>query len=92
MNTSPAKRFTKRPVTIEAIQFLDTHENLCDLSEFMPDPLVVDYAFPNDPLLNIETLEGVMSAKVGDWVIKGLKGEFYPCKPDIFEASYIPAE
>ena len=40
--------------------------------------------------LNIETLEGVMFAEIGDWILKGVKGEFYPCKPDIFEATYEP--
>lgn len=41
---------------------------------------------------DIETLEGVMHASPGDWIIKGVKGEFYPCKPDIFEQTYEPAE
>jgi len=41
--------------------------------------------------IEIQTLEGVMAARVGDWIIKGLKGEFYPCKPDIFDATYEPA-
>lgn len=40
----------------------------------------------------IETLEGVMTADVGDWIIRGVAGEFYPCKPDIFAATYVPAE
>lgn len=40
------------------------------------------------PYLTIETLEGKMRANVGDWIIKGVKGEIYPCKPDIFEATY----
>ena len=40
----------------------------------------------------IPTLEGVMRASVGDWIIKGVNGEFYPCKPDIFEKTYEPAE
>ena len=39
----------------------------------------------------IDTLEGVSTVSIGDWVIKGVKGEFYPCKPDIFEATYEPA-
>jgi len=40
----------------------------------------------------IQTLEGTMRAEPGDWIIKGLRGEIYPCKPDIFEATYEPAE
>jgi hypothetical protein len=42
--------------------------------------------------LIIHTLEGAMTASVGDWIIRGVKGEFYPCKPDIFEATYEPVE
>lgn len=42
--------------------------------------------------LSICTLEGYMHASVGDWIIKGVEGEFYPCKPDIFEATYEPVE
>ena len=47
---------------------------------------------PRDGRLMIATLEGVMHANLGDWIIKGVQGEFYPCKPDIFEATYEPAE
>lgn len=47
-----------------------------------------DYREPEYPSIQIKTLEGQMEAVVGDWVIKGVKGEFYPCKPDIFEATY----
>ena len=42
------------------------------------------------PILRIWTLEGVMEAQVGDWIIQGVKGEIYPCKPDIFKATYEP--
>lgn len=45
-----------------------------------------------DSQIAIETLEGRMYANPGDYIIKGIKGEFYPCKPDIFEATYEPAE
>lgn len=43
----------------------------------------------SDGTLNIETLEGTMRANVGDWVICGVKGELYPCKPEVFEATYV---
>lgn len=42
--------------------------------------------------MQISTLEGVMQANPGDWIITGVKGEMYPCKPDIFEATYEPAD
>lgn len=44
------------------------------------------------PILKIGTFEGEMTAELGDWTIKGIKGEFYPCKPDIFEATYEKVE
>ena len=52
---------------------------------------------PSDPTdvaewVAIPTLEGTMRAEIGDWIIRGVKGEFYPCKPDIFEATYEPAD
>jgi hypothetical protein len=47
---------------------------------------------PTGEYLQIRTLEGIMIAIVGDWIIKGIKGEFYPCKLDIFNATYEPAE
>lgn len=42
--------------------------------------------------LSVPTLEGIMTADVGDWIIKGVQGECYPCKPDIFEATYDPVK
>lgn len=79
-------KYTKKPVTIEAIQW--TGDNEYELMEFVGDSLK-----PADhpDYLEIHTLEGVMTADLGDWVIRGVKGEFYPCKPDIFEQTYDPA-
>jgi len=48
----------------------------------------VSYANPDKPVLIIPTLEGELTASVGDYIIKGVKGEFYPCKPEIFEQTY----
>lgn len=76
-----AKKYVKKPVVIEAVQFI----NSADIHEFCGDkvrePVGEDY-------LEIETLEGTMRASKGDYIIKGIRGEFYPCKPDIFEATY----
>lgn len=84
-----AKQYKKKPVVIEAIQFLDNPERLCELSEFITtQDLRVNYEDPENPVLKIETLEGVMNASVGDYIIKGVNGEYYPCKPDIFEKTY----
>lgn len=85
-------KFRKKPVVIEAVQFFDTVESLEALQELGIDPLRLGYENPENPELKIETLEGVMTASVGDWIIKGVSGEFYPCKPDIFEKTYEPVK
>lgn len=83
------KKYRKKPVEIEAIQFEDTPEVLSELSDFINNQdLRVDYKDPENPVIKIETLEGVMKASVGDYIIKGVNGEFYPCKPDIFNKTY----
>lgn len=79
------KRYQKAPVVIEAIQF--TGDNFVAIDEFITEP---HETFPKEGKINIPTLEGVMQASIGDYIIKGINGEFYPCKPDIFEKSYIP--
>lgn len=88
-------KFQKKPVIIEAmqypgiLQFADAEKVLEWLDENN-----VNYQHENVVKgfhgLIIETLEGNMRADPGDWIIKGVKGEFYPCKPDIFEATYDP--
>ena len=83
------KVYRKKPVEIEAIQFEDTPEVLSELSDFINNQdLRVDYKDPENPVIKIETLEGVMKASVGDYIIIGVNGEFYPCKPDIFNKTY----
>jgi hypothetical protein len=84
-------RFRKKPVEIEAVQF--TGSNADKLMEFTQEGPHVRIRTTNENAdgtceLYIETLEGNMLAQAGDWIIKGVKGEFYPCKPDIFEATY----
>ena len=80
--------YQKLPVTIWACRFDDTAECLTTLSENGLD-VVVDYANAEHPVLKIETLEGVMSANVGDFIIKGVAGEFYPCKPHVFSQTHM---
>ena len=75
------KKYRKKPVTIEAIQWLGTN-----LSEI--DDCVGESIANKGTTLVIHTLEGDMEASIGDYIIKGVKGEFYPCKPDIFLATY----
>jgi hypothetical protein len=93
--------FTKKPVDIEALPFdgsqtsaigIVAWANANDFDGIMSRPYEV--TGPDGPTfaLEVTTLEGVMLAKPGDWIIKGVQGEFYPCKPDIFEATYIPKD
>ncbi len=78
--------YTKKPLTIEAIQW--TGNNLQEIDDFI-SLSATKYGFtPNDESMFIETIEGKMTAQKGDYIIQGVKGEFYPCKPDIFEVTY----
>ena len=80
--------YRKKPVVIEAIQFKDDVETLEKISQFIDKEFSVDYTDPSNPTIKIPTHEGVMEAKVNDYIIKGIQGEFYPCKPDIFIETY----
>lgn len=75
-------RYIKKPIEVEAIRF--TGNNQEEVEAF----LATAEADWDGESWYIHTLEGDMRADVGDWIIKGVKGEFYPCKPDIFEATY----
>lgn len=80
--------FKKKPVVIKAIQFTDdSPETLAKISEFM-GKIRLSYRNPKRPVIIVHTLEGDMTAMLGDWIIQGVNGEFYPCKPDIFEKTY----
>ncbi len=74
-------KYRKKPVVIDAVRY--TGPNFDEMEEFVGG----DAEFRDGELL-IATAEGAMHASPGDWIIKGIKGEFYPCKPDIFEATY----
>lgn len=76
-----ANRYRKKPVVIEAVQY---DGNPQDIAEFTKGAAVVG----NKGHLHIETLEGTMTISPLDWIIKGVAGEFYPCKPKIFEQTY----
>ena len=82
-------KYKKKPVVIEAIQFTGTLNNLEELSNFIDNQdLVISYKDPKCAVIKLQTLEGQMIASLGDYIIKGVQGEFYPCKPDIFEQTY----
>ena len=78
-------KYRKKPVEIEAIQWTgesDSHFKIMEMG------CVTNFASNGKKEFMIKTLEGEHIASVGDWIIKGVKGEFYPCKPDIFEMTY----
>ncbi len=80
------KKARKKPVTIEYMEF--TFENKDMVYNFIRCTVSADFNKDGQPIMKIQTLEGVMVANLGDYIIKGIKGEFYPCKPDIFLATY----
>ena len=84
-------KFIKKPVVIDAVQW--NGDNLGEVFDglgLQEANLKSVYESANGGLLYIRTLEGKMHADRGDWIIKGVKGELYPCKPDIFELTYAP--
>lgn len=83
-------RFRKKPIVVEAWQVHPDDGHTRQLPpRWLMDKLIDSTARPIDGGgLEIDTLEGVMRADVGDWIIQGVKGEVYPCKPDIFEQTY----
>lgn len=86
-------KFRKKPVVIEAIQFTGTEDNETDVLTWARSEaiaLMIDQGAPS--WFQISTLEGVMRADAGDWIIRGIKGELYPCKADVFAATYDSVE
>lgn len=77
-------QFRKKPVVIEACLFRTGEQD----HFFTEYALSGQVRFPEDGTILIDTLEGVMQGQSGDWIIRGIKGELYPCKPDIFTATY----
>lgn len=81
-------KFRKKPVVVDAIWFhARDNQNFMDVAAFLGGTKHV-VRFDG---IHIQTLEGVMHASHGDWIIRGVNGEFYPCKPDIFDKTYEPA-
>lgn len=86
-------KYRKKPVVIEAVQW--TGDNYDEICKFVGKYLKLDASelYHNTPaILLIDTLEGEMAASIYDYIIKGVKGEFYPCKPDIFLQTYEEVE
>jgi len=83
-------KFVKKPIVIEAMQWFP--DNLEIEKQIEGSNLIFSKANEPPICFKIPTLEGDMYAMPGDWIITGIKGEKYPCKPDIFEATYDPVE
>lgn len=87
-------KYRKKPVVIEAEQFTSNNEvgspTMDRIVNWINQGRDECGAWHNGTDIFIRTLEGEMRATVGDWIIRGVKGEFYPCKPDIFAATYEP--
>jgi len=84
------KKYRKKPVVIESIQFIP--ENDREIHEWLSCKHNFGLNLADTPYLKIQTLEGDMIVSRKDWIIKGINGEFYPCKPDIFEQTYEEIE
>lgn len=82
-------KYRKKPLVVEAVQFQDTVESIDAVHELVGDTISIDYS-QDPPVLKVRTLEGVMTAHPGDYIVKGVAGEVYPVKKDIFEATYEP--
>lgn len=88
-------RYVKKPIAIEAVKWEGFNND--EIKDFAGDNVKIEVIREGDadrgipPCIDcsIKTLEGVMTANVGDYIIKGVNGEFYPCKPDIFEKTYL---
>jgi hypothetical protein len=88
-------KYRKKPVVIEACQIGQPGDSRLDLITWGDSFGMFNgpnWTFHADGGLEIVTLEGVMRANPGDWIIRGVKGEFYPCKPDIFNKTYDPVD
>lgn len=90
-------KWRKKPVVVEAVRLEDNRFAIIDAVEFVFNRGLTSSESDSDIVVNnimgqgglvIPTLEGDMKANFGDYIIKGIKGEFYPCKPDIFHATY----
>lgn len=86
------RRFRKKPVAIDAMRLTaDNAKAVCDwIHGATSGKAAVGY--DDSGAVAIGTLEGTMTASVGDYIIQGISGEFYPCKPEIFEQTYEPCE
>lgn len=92
-NNEMPKKYVKKPIPVEAVQF--TRETFNELQEWVfkgKGTLGMRVDYDKQLTLTVYTLEGEMTAKLGDYIIKGVRGECYPCDREIFEETYEPAQ
>lgn len=84
-------QYRKKPVVIEALQHhADMGTHTTEIPRWLVDACRTGVVYEKDGETYIKTLEGDHHVSENDWIIRGVKGELYPCKPDIFEATYDP--
>jgi len=83
------RKFKKKPIVIQALQYSGSDDSYNELKQFINKKVGI---WRIQSGVKIRTLEGDMTVSINDWVIKGVRGEFYPCKPDIFKEIYIELE
>lgn len=83
-------KYRKKPIVVEAMKY-EREMRIDDfgkLGRWLPEGTMLGQEADGSHYIKIETLEGTMKAAAGDYIVKGVRGEFYPCKPDIFKATY----
>lgn len=88
-------KFRKKPVVIEALRFDGSAESCYEIARWAHEGLAPEsnsIILRDGDSLRIRTLEGLMTSTAGDWIIKGVAGEFYPCKNDVFALTYEAVE
>jgi hypothetical protein len=87
-------KYRKKPVVIEAVQFTGSGDSCTEVTMFLGGSHSGNQRWNSTTNTGgvIVTLEGEMAFVPGDWIIRGVKGEFYPCRDDIFQATYEPAD
>lgn len=87
-------KFRKKPIVIEAVKFKGSSTHVDAIKKWMKTGEYIEPSMTTSDIrfMKINTLEGIMKASPGDYIVKGVDGEFYPCRSDIFEKTYEPID
>lgn len=83
-------KFRKKPLVVEAVRFVFNPENCKELADFLPDGIAPEGQESGRMFIKLPGFKGPLIVKEGDWIIKGVDGEFYPCPAHVFEKTYEP--